>query len=514
MIRTLIKRIKSLDNIRKRYLTLTVSLLIIFFLILIGLFIVQIRIYEENHAIQKRDQILQTKMEVIRDTVNNTIDSIDKTRLGLEDYYKKRLKRFELFTFEKNSIQNLMDFLSNDDLSDDVISLITDDQGKIIFQTNNSKNLESVLINEDLDNLLLDKKIVNIEDYKLYVGVLNETIKQEVISRTRDRIYNDIYFEDAYMWINEVINYEGGENYGIRLIHPNLKETEGMFLSTNMTDVKGTTPYLTELEGIKKDGELFFNYYFKKLDTDSIEEKLTYAKLYKEYDWILAMGVYYDNINVFINEAEELSETQIKEALVVLALSGLVLIIIGLILFFRLERDYFNKSNIDLKEQIETDELTGARSRRSGMKRLELGFEDFTNKGENLSLLLLDIDDFKMINDTYGHDVGDQVLVKLVDTINRGIRESDTLYRWGGEEFLIVSKETSLDGLEAFISKVLSIVEKTDFNIENASILLSTSIGGTQFKKGDKSYNELIKRADNGLYESKRQGKNRGTIIL
>ena len=169
---------------------------------------------------------------------------------------------------------------------------------------------------------------------------------------------------------------------------------------------------------------------------------------------------------------------------------------------------------MDLKEQIDTDELTKAKSRRAGMKRLQADFDRFISTGENVTVLLMDIDDFKMINDNYGHDAGDKVLMNLVDRINNGIRDSDTLYRWGGEEFLIVSRDGSIDGLQNFISKVLSLVEKSDCRIDNSSILVSTSIGATQFKKSDKSYDDLIKRADDALYQSKKQGKNRGTIII
>jgi len=101
--------------------------------------------------------------------------------------------------------------------------------------------------------------------------------------------------------VNEVLNYEGGDDYAIRRIHPNLRDTVGTKLSTNMTDVKGTTPYKTELEGVKQHGELFFTYYFKKMGSETISEKLTYAKLYKDFDWIVAMGIHLDDMNGYID---------------------------------------------------------------------------------------------------------------------------------------------------------------------------------------------------------------------
>lgn len=103
--------------------------------------------------------------------------------------------------------------------------------------------------------------------------------------------------DDGYLWINAVRDYAGGDGYAYRFVHPNLPETEGMPLSTGMQDIKGNTPYLTELEGVKKDGEIFFDYWFKKMDSEVIQHKLTFAKLYKPYDWIVATGVYLDDVD-------------------------------------------------------------------------------------------------------------------------------------------------------------------------------------------------------------------------
>lgn len=514
MFKEFYKRIVDLDRVRKRYLGFTVGTLVAFFIILTAVYIVQIGIHERSHAETSRNQLIEVKKEVLHDTVNNMIHNIEYSRIDLEKIQRERLDRYIYYFQTEDRIDSLKKFLSNEDMNSGVLAIVVNETGDMVFKTNNSVGYEEYLINEELDEVFLDIRSTKIGDYKFYIGVLNETVKREVTNIIRFRIYNDIYFEDAYIWINEVLSYQGGDNYAIRVVHPNLKDTEGSFLSTKMEDIMGTTPYLTELDGIKEDGEVYFNYYFKRLETDDIAEKITYAKLYEEYDWIVAMGVYYDDLDGYLSTTSKLVESQTRDALIILSLTGLLLLIIGLIIFFKLERDYYAKSNVDLKEQIDTDELTKAKSRRAGMKRLQADFDRFISTGENVTVLLMDIDDFKMINDNYGHDAGDKVLMNLVDRINNGIRDSDTLYRWGGEEFLIVSRDGSIDGLQNFISKVLSLVEKSDCRIDNSSILVSTSIGATQFKKSDKSYDDLIKRADDALYQSKKQGKNRGTIII
>lgn len=116
----------------------------------------------------------------------------------------------------------------------------------------------------------------------------------------RERIRAIRLKDNGYLWVNAVVNYAGGDNYATRFVHPNLPETEGMMLSTNLRDIRGNTPYLTELEGVKRDGEIFFDYWFKKMDSEVIQHKMTFAKLYKPYDWIVATGVYLDDIDALV----------------------------------------------------------------------------------------------------------------------------------------------------------------------------------------------------------------------
>ncbi len=137
--------------------------------------------------------------------------------------------------------------------------------------------------------------------YTLFVGIPQDFVDEQVKEHIAKEIHDSTYSENSYIWVNEVLNYEGGDDYAIRRIHPNLRDTVGTKLSTNMTDVKGTTPYKTELEGVKQHGELFFTYYFKKMGSETISEKLTYAKLYKDFDWIVAMGIHLDDMNGYID---------------------------------------------------------------------------------------------------------------------------------------------------------------------------------------------------------------------
>jgi diguanylate cyclase (GGDEF)-like protein len=124
--------------------------------------------------------------------------------------------------------------------------------------------------------------------------------------------------------------------------------------------------------------------------------------------------------------------------------------------------------------------------------------------GRKFSILILDMDLFKKVNDEYGHNVGDAVLSQLVRIIDREIRDSDILSRWGGEEFLVVMPETVINGAIIMAERIRKAVEKADFpQVFNQTC----SLGVTTFRLGE-HIEETIDRADRALYEAKRKGRN------
>lgn len=122
------------------------------------------------------------------------------------------------------------------------------------------------------------------------------------------------------------------------------------------------------------------------------------------------------------------------------------------------------------------------------------------------SVILLDVDYFKAINDKYGHIGGDEVLVKLVKVLQKDIRETDVLGRWGGEEFLIVLPQTALNEAQKAAEKLKEKIESSSFFIGES---ITCSFGVSEFLEGDKDCDSLIKRADDALYRAKELGRNR-----
>ena len=309
-----------------------------------------------------------------------------------------------------------------------------------------------------------------------------------------------------------MVLYDGGDNYAIRRVHPNLIDTEGMLLSTNMTDIKGNYPYLTELEGVKKEGEIFYQYYFKKNKSDVISEKVTYAKLYKEYNWIIAMGVHLDDVQAYVDITSKESEQVILKMISHLVLWVLGIIILGLIFLTLSEKWYYKNYNKKMKEEIYIDSLTKIYNRRAAISYINLAFKNFKKNGLSSAIIMIDVDDFKKINDTYGHDQGDIVLTKITEMLNKHIRSTDILCRWGGEELLLICDGLKMDDVVPFTNKLLDTVAQVEYEYNEQKYHTTISMGVSYFENSDQDSSFSIKRADIALYNAKKQGKNKACM--
>lgn len=155
-----------------------------------------------------------------------------------------------------------------------------------------------------------------------------------------------------------------------------------------------------------------------------------------------------------------------------------------------------------------TDALTGLFNRRKLDQTLQDEVERAARYNEPVTVIILDIDHFKLINDTYGHQVGDHVLQAIADILRGKVRSVDIVGRWGGEEFLIVCPETSLEGA-AFLAEMLrGLIEAFAFSM---GIRNTASFGVAEFRQGE-TVNDFVVRADVALYRAKVGGRNKVEI--
>jgi diguanylate cyclase (GGDEF)-like protein len=157
------------------------------------------------------------------------------------------------------------------------------------------------------------------------------------------------------------------------------------------------------------------------------------------------------------------------------------------------------------REMALTDSLTQLPNRRSLESSLTAKVREVERYERPLSLILLDVDHFKVVNDTHGHAVGDAVLVALAEVMRAMLRSSDLCARWGGEEFVLMCPETGLEGALTVAERLRREVEQREL-VEGVRVTIS--LGVEVYRSGD-DVGRLFERVDAALYEAKRSGRNR-----
>ena len=156
------------------------------------------------------------------------------------------------------------------------------------------------------------------------------------------------------------------------------------------------------------------------------------------------------------------------------------------------------------------DTLTGLYNRRFGLERLSQDFSRSVRSKEPLGTVLFDIDHFKVVNDTYGHEAGDQVLKAVADAVKAVLREGDTLMRYGGEEFLAVLPGAGEADVAHLGERIRRVVESTTVMFDRHQISVTTSLGAVSFPSVNVTdLDDLIRQADTAMYEAKNAGRNR-----
>ncbi len=160
-----------------------------------------------------------------------------------------------------------------------------------------------------------------------------------------------------------------------------------------------------------------------------------------------------------------------------------------------------------LQHLADTDSLTNLPNRRSMLQLLEASLKQSQQTGEPLCVVMCDIDDFKYINDTYGHASGDFALKMIAETITEYLGDDDIVCRWGGEEFLVLLENTSLAHAKEIVNGLRRAVETTPFVYCGRILAITMTMGITQSWEGA-TVTELVEQADMLMYAGKRRGKN------
>lgn len=169
-------------------------------------------------------------------------------------------------------------------------------------------------------------------------------------------------------------------------------------------------------------------------------------------------------------------------------------------------------ANRKLERAAFTDPLTGLANRRYALDRLEQEWNTAVRYARPIACMIVDIDHFKAVNDTHGHDVGDRVLQQTAQLLRENVRKSDVVCRFGGEEFLVICKDTNLQGVRTVAEHIRTKVEGTPFEVAGVTGYVKVSIGVAVRSTAAASTKLLLKAADGALYAAKARGRNRTCV--
>ncbi len=330
-------------------------------------------------------------------------------------------------------------------------------------------NIDADMAHKDAMTIFVNYRVLDYEgNFIGATGVgLQVTAVKTLIRKYQDSYGRKIFFIDAQ-----------GE---IRL-SPNAGEH-----SDEGTQVPELLPFLPQMKSTKS-----LNFRFRN-ERGTIHANTRYIP---EFDWYL-----------IVEQQEGLVTAGIRNALLfnlgICAIITCIVLVLTSLIFSRFQRR--------LEKMATTDKLTGLYNRQAYDILFEQAIRNCRRENSPLSIALFDIDLFKQVNDQFGHLAGDRVIAQIAKTAKTVSRQNDVIFRWGGEEFLVLLKDCPLDGAQRSAEALRKTIEESEFNTGDQSVRLTVSVGVTQWRSQD-SENTLIKRADDALYRAKREGRNQTQV--
>lgn len=226
--------------------------------------------------------------------------------------------------------------------------------------------------------------------------------------------------------------------------------------------------------------------------------------------YLITYGAYYITLDFFIVNQQVLLSNRVN-GITAVGIGFLVSLIIWHYNYVNIiQRRHIESQQKQLMEMAYYDSLTGLPNRRFFHKAIEKEYSSIKYNGHESVIIILDIDNFKNINDTYGHLVGDKVLEQISGILKENTRKTDIISRFGGEEFIILMPDTSLDEGSEFAERLRKIIMKKIFTVGSFNLRLTASFGVSLLNNLDnENFEHCYSLADRALYLAKRKGKNK-----
>ena len=311
-----IKAKYGLDDETGRYIVNIKKLQVCVWVIIVILLFFFTRIIMHENEKGMKEVALEEVREAMVETVHNTKLHIESVTIRVEDQTMANILDIRQ-RIERERVENLAGILECMRVSEEnrigqaieVVYITGEKDAQHV--TAFDRNIEHIDVNEA--NVIYTYAPVcnhlELDDKDIYIFITQHNLDEFVKEEMRNYLHSEQYDGNQYVWVNEVIDMQGGLNYAVRKIHPSMPELEGEWLSTFEEDVVGNQPYNTELKGIRKEGKVFHSYYFKNKVDDEITEKYSYAEYYEPFKWIIATG---ETLEDVYSHSESISESNMN----------------------------------------------------------------------------------------------------------------------------------------------------------------------------------------------------------
>ncbi|WP_151947842.1 PAS domain S-box protein [Aliarcobacter butzleri] len=398
-------------------------------------------------------------------------------------------------------------------LSSDAIFIVDIDTGKLLEY---SKQTQKYLgyNDEEMQNLTIldwDKDIKTIEDFKEIISTIKyDTTFIERVHKRKDGSYYDAAISLVKIKLDgqEFIYSSARDITNEKIVQKKLEESYKNL--ERLIESQDNIVILTDGENIKFANQKFFDF----LGFENLDNFKKYHKCICEF-FLEKDKFFYKKDTHWINEIKTIEESKRIVSMIdkdfkehAFSVSVNIFDEEEMIVSFTDISETILK-NISLEEKIIRDKLTNAYNREFFDKNYKKLIYEYNTNHSKLAVAMLDIDHFKLVNDTHGHDVGDEVLIQFVEIINNSSRKNDILIRWGGEEFILVLQLNSENTLPKILENLRKAIEDYDFPKIGKK---TCSIGGTIYQDNEDII-KTIKRADEAVYEAKAAGRNKVIIV-
>jgi len=511
-----------MENVRKKYRVFSLFIMVVLACSIVLIFTYHVMRIMDLYLLQGEESIREEKEFFLKNGVDNLIADIEDAREMERELHEElcaetavHLSRLYMQAPE-HFLELTIDYLSMPENQSRYDVVIEDTEKGTILYLDGSIKLRGEQTQYEwtqyLKNTLATYHHRSYGIYEIYWGTNAKYLEEHQKERVMKVMEVSSYPKDMMLWIGEVKNFNGGQDYATLLYNSTDPYGADSVLSTTTLDADGRGYFQKQLEIINEKGEGFLNLAIIKPDTDEIEELVTYFCLYPEYDLIITIGTDSMDREDFDRKLMDKRIPIIRTMAVQIVFALLTLMTIAIFAQILIERWYYNKAGKKLTEQINQDPLTKIYNRRGGMSCLESTFIRYRENDENVAVVMMDIDHFKQINDTYGHGFGDQVLVRTTDAIQKHIRSTDVFARWGGEEFLLICPGLKPEYVEYFAKKILDAVGSMEYQAEGDVFHVTVSLGISFYEPDDLDFSMALKRADLAMYRAKENGRDQAAF--